>query len=164
MHERPKVFLWRIGSNALPTNLCINQRTRVGDPICPLCGKENESYSYIFLKCQVIKPIWFGLSWGLYLERIPAVNSYELLNFVINPPLSQGQPVVHKDASINHLVIVKNLEGHILEHFKILEPDSGVVACPIKQVNWSALPLNLVKFNVDAALSEDEATLAVVTR
>ena len=135
MHERLKVFLWRLVSNALPTNLCINQKTGVGDPICPLCGKKDESYSHIFLKCQVIKPIWFGLSWGLYPERIPAVNSYELLNFVINPPLSQGQSIVHKDASINHLIIMKNLEGRILEHFKILEPDSGVAARPIKQVN-----------------------------
>jgi hypothetical protein len=91
MHERLKVFLWRLGSNAFPTNLRINQRAGVGDPICPLCGKEDESYPHIFLKCQVIKPIWFGLSWGLYPERIPTVNNYELLNFVINPPLSQGQ-------------------------------------------------------------------------
>ena len=59
---------------------------------------------------------------------------------------------------------MKNLEGRILEHFKILEPNPSVVARPIKQVKWFAPPPNLVKFNVDAALSEDEATLAVVTR
>jgi hypothetical protein len=54
MHERLKVFLWRLGSNTIPTKLNLALRTRNGDSLCPLCKFEEESYSHLFLKCQVI--------------------------------------------------------------------------------------------------------------
>ena len=51
LDERLKVFLWRLASNALPTKLHHAQRTGVGDPLCPLCGNDEESYSHLFVQC-----------------------------------------------------------------------------------------------------------------
>jgi ribonuclease HI len=191
MHERLKVFLWRMGSNALPTKQRVFQRTGYSDPMCPLCGVEEESYSHLFLHCQMIKPIWFGLNWGLHSDNIPAANHQELLNFVVNPPLCPGvsvqqktlkaqtsiqlaltlesiwnlrNQVVHNNAQVNHLVIVKNLEERIIEHFNILNPATCCNTLLEVLPRWSAPPPNSVKFNVDAATSKNGFTIAAIAR
>ena len=68
------------------------------------------------------------------------------------------------DLKINHLAIVQNLEVRVLEHWQILNPlpvdDTGVVSIP----RWSVPPLQVLKFNVDAALKDGLATLAVIVR
>jgi hypothetical protein len=139
----------------------------------------------------MIKPIWFGLNWGLHPDRIPATNNQELLRFVINPPLCSGltenlktlkvqtsiqlaltleniwnlrNQVVFNAAIINHLVVVKNLEVSILELFKILNPATRVNNQPEFVSRWSASPPNTLKINVDIAINLHDATLAVVAR
>uniref|UniRef100_A0A2N9HWJ1 RNase H type-1 domain-containing protein n=1 Tax=Fagus sylvatica TaxID=28930 RepID=A0A2N9HWJ1_FAGSY len=75
-----------------------------------------------------------------------------------------GFEVVHNDLKINHLAIVKNLEERVLEHWHILNPllldDTGVVSIP----RWSFPPPQVLKLNVDAALKDGLATLAVIVR
>ena len=90
MHERLKVFMWRLGSNTLPTKQVLLHKTGFGDPMCPLCGSDEESYQHLFLKCSVICPIWFGLNWGLHPNSLPIDSSLDLLNLVINPTICPG--------------------------------------------------------------------------
>lgn len=72
--------------------------------------------------------------------------------------------MVHYDVKINHLANVKNLEERVLEHWHILNPllieDSHSLCIP----KWSAPPPQVLKFNVDAALRGEVATLAIVAR
>jgi hypothetical protein len=191
MHKRLKVFMWRLGSNTLPTKQLLFHKTGFGDPMCPLCGSNKESYQHLFLKCSVIRPIWFGLNWGLHPDSLPIDSSLDLLNLVINPPICPGIDLnpktlkaqtsiqialtleniwsvrnqrVHNNTKVNHLSIVKNLEGRILEHFHIIDPGILADSLSISPLCWSAPPSNVVKLNTDAALKDGKATLAVVAR
>ena len=71
---------------------------------------------------------------------------------------------MHNDLKINHLAIVKNLEVRVLEHWHILNPllvdDTGVVSVP----RWFIPLPQVLKLNVDAALKDGLATLAVIVR
>jgi hypothetical protein len=143
LHERFKVFMWRLGSNSIPTKLVLAQRIGSGDTMRPLCNLEEESYSHIFLKCQAVRLIWFGLNWGIHPDSFTASSGLEFLELVINPPICIDlritpkslraqtsiqlaltlesiwllrNQVVHNDGKLNHLVIVKNLEARLLEH------------------------------------------------
>jgi hypothetical protein len=88
IHERLKNFLWRLSSNTLPTKTNLASRFGMESALCPLCHLEDESYSYLFLNCSKVKPIWFGLNWSLHFERLPLVSGADFLKFVINPPIS----------------------------------------------------------------------------
>ena len=53
VHERLKILVWKIGNNALPTNLNIAYRMGTGDNMCPLCHDDSESSVPLFFQCQV---------------------------------------------------------------------------------------------------------------
>nr|GMD83770.1 uncharacterized protein LOC109174248 [Ipomoea batatas] len=56
----PKIknFIWRCARNILPVKTVLLQR-RVEIPHdCPLCHKEVESRSHLFLDCEFSKPVW----------------------------------------------------------------------------------------------------------
>ncbi|KAF3436938.1 hypothetical protein FNV43_RR19691 [Rhamnella rubrinervis] len=55
IHERLKVFLWRLVSGALPLNQVIYGKTRKGFPFCPCCGIEEESVLHRFKGCETTK-------------------------------------------------------------------------------------------------------------
>jgi hypothetical protein len=63
IHERLKMFLWRIGSEILPTNTALVAEWARGDPLCPLCHVENETLPHLFFYCQVLRLFWFGVCW-----------------------------------------------------------------------------------------------------
>jgi hypothetical protein len=164
-------------------------RIGFGETSCPLCGNEEESLAHLFLKCHVIKPLWFGLSWGLHPNLIPADSCTDFLNLVINPPICPGHwvnpktlkaqcsiqialilecvwriwnQIVHNDAKVNLLAEEKNLEDRIIEHLQVLQPaKSTVISAPHL---WKAPPAHIVKLNTDAAIIDLGATIAVVAR
>ena len=137
----------------------------------------------------MIKPIWFGLSWGIHPDLILTYTNFDFLNLVINPPLFQNlsldpktlkaqssfhisltleciwnirNQVFHNDTKVNIIAEVKKIELRILEHFEVLQP-AGCSVAPAVSI-WHAPPLNVVKLNVDAAISSTEAAPAVVAR
>ena len=65
MHERLKMFVWRIGAGSLPTNLNFVQKIGVGDPKCPLCQLDDESPIHLFFHCQISRAFWFGQVWSI---------------------------------------------------------------------------------------------------
>lgn len=44
LHERLKVFLWRLASDILPLNTILNNRLGGGDVNCRLCGQGTEEF------------------------------------------------------------------------------------------------------------------------
>ncbi len=61
IHERLKMFLWRLGSNALPTRKMMAQRTGNQDNLCHLCGEAEESDVHLLLFSNAMWPrrmIW----------------------------------------------------------------------------------------------------------
>ena len=58
--QRIKMFLWRLGSNVLPTRENISHRLDILDTSCVLCKKEVESLHHLFFKCNIARALWFA--------------------------------------------------------------------------------------------------------
>ncbi len=189
LHERQKIFMWRLGSNILPTKLNLAIRLGHGDPMCPLCGIEEESYSHLFLHCQKVRPLWFGLSWGIRTDLILASTSADFVSLVVQPPLCPNpvgdnsilraqasiqiastlesiwnfrNQMVHEGCCMNILTMVHQLEAKILEQFLPLQSTASKVPRICHQ--WKTPPPLSIKLNVDAAISNSSSTIAVVAR
>lgn len=48
IHDRMKLFLWRVMVDAIPTRVRMARRTRVGEVCCPICGAEEETLFHLF--------------------------------------------------------------------------------------------------------------------
>lgn len=56
----PKVrnFLWRATNNCLPTMTNLLSKRIEVNPICPVCGVENESTIHLLVSCQLSMQVW----------------------------------------------------------------------------------------------------------
>lgn len=55
-----KIFMWLVMHNMILTKNNLDKRGWQGDLTCLLCHKK-ETVTHLFLKCQVVKQIWFWL-------------------------------------------------------------------------------------------------------
>ncbi len=55
MHDRLKVFIWRVASGILPTKMNLLQNIGVGNSMCPLCLNAKESLDHLFFKCSTLE-------------------------------------------------------------------------------------------------------------
>ncbi|XP_030923509.1 uncharacterized protein LOC115950456 [Quercus lobata] len=53
-----RIFAWRLCLNALPTLVNLQSKGVVKCDICPTCGKEPETISHVFVKCEMAKRVW----------------------------------------------------------------------------------------------------------
>ena len=83
-HDRIKMLLWRIGSNALPSKNNLALRLGTSDPSCVLCGSEPETTTHLFFYCQVARAIWFGCSWGIRTDKMNIASNEDILKVVLN--------------------------------------------------------------------------------
>lgn len=65
LHERLKLFLWRMASNVLPTKAVLTRRLGGGDTLCGLCGQEEEEV-YICLNIAPCPELSGLLASGVY--------------------------------------------------------------------------------------------------
>jgi ribonuclease HI len=187
--KRLKILIWRIGSGVLPTNLNVHSRLSKGNPCCPLCNSEAESIPHLFFNCQATKLFWFGACWGLRPESLPVYNDFDVVKLVVNPPFIpqptsvKNQEVVHasvqialtleaiwnfrnnqvhQDKAVNPIVALKALEFRVVEHVQSILGDSS--SMPSKELYWRPPPRGIIKLNVDVAILQDAAKMAVVAR
>lgn len=85
IHERLKVFLWRMKAEVLPTNMEIWKRTKSGFGSCPACGAEKETFFHIFYECQSAKVVAFSSKWGLRIKKWGLTNFNQVISLCINP-------------------------------------------------------------------------------
>jgi hypothetical protein len=189
LHERLKVFIWRLGSNALPTKVNLAHHIGLGDFMCTLCGESEEPFSHLFLQCKVVRPLWFGSCWGIRSELIPTSTNADFVKLVVKPPICQTSirdaalmcaqtsihfallleciwnlrnQVLHNNSPVHIESVVRHLEAKILEHLQILNPLVSPSVVP--NLTWIPPPPNMVKLNMDAAVNNKIATIAVVAR
>ena len=183
-----EVFLWRIGSGALPTKKLLASRMGSHDTHCHLCGAAEKTDIHLSFECPLSRAIWFGCSWSLRVDCLNLSSSEDILKFAFDPlPCNLLQVhnkkdldmrctiqvaltleaiwnlrdlVAHGNADINILTTLKGLELKAQEHVKNL--------CIEEKVNsrepscWSLPPLGKIKLNVDAAVYNECTKLAVV--
>ncbi|XP_057453128.1 uncharacterized protein LOC130744990 [Lotus japonicus] len=56
---RCKDMAWRICHGFLPTTQCLARRGVQLEPVCPMCGEDEESIAHALIFCPQVSPIWF---------------------------------------------------------------------------------------------------------
>ena len=147
---------------ALPTRQVLAHRMGNHKNLCHLCGENKESDSHIFFHCQFSRALRFGCSIN---------DSEDILKFVLEPPLQSGTPSVEASiklaltleviwstrnkVALNHEKIclpsiLKHLELRVTKH------NESRTSC------WNGPHVGFTKLNVDAAISNDHTSLAVM--
>ena len=148
IHDRLKMFIWRIASGILPTKQNLVQRLGFRDYKCPLCQTEDESLKHLFFKCSLSRAIWFGACEAIRSNLISPSTCQDFIKFICDPPLPTSTPLKGNMSSINTsimftltldciwsvrnkvcfensridiLAIVHALDNKILEHIKAHE-------------------------------------------
>lgn len=87
--ERIKVFLWRVGVNALPTRENVSSQCGTENPECVLCNHDIEDPCHLFFK--LAKSIWFASCWGFKLDEQMVSSKEDIINLILNPPTASCQ-------------------------------------------------------------------------
>ncbi|KAL0000486.1 hypothetical protein SO802_014267 [Lithocarpus litseifolius] len=184
--ERIKMFLWRLGVNALPTRENLSKRMEINDTSCLLCKNVVETPCHLFLHCPIARALWFSVCWGFKPEEISASSTEDILNLVLNPP-SPFSPAMeqwkisltlaltleeiwrlrntelHSNAPIILLDSIKMVQRRFLEITNVYTNSDPSSLCQ-QAIHWTLPPLGWIKVNVDAAFSNSRSALAVVAR
>lgn len=86
LHERLKLFLWRLASDCLPTKANIWGRTHKGDNICILCGDAEETTLHLFTRCSVSRVVAFASNMGIQLDETDTHNTEALVLWCLSLP------------------------------------------------------------------------------
>ncbi|KAK9290816.1 hypothetical protein L1049_008994 [Liquidambar formosana] len=68
IHERYKLFLWKLYWNILSVRAVINSRFPIPDVLCLLCKLEVETARHVFLECNLVEFLWWSSSWALRID------------------------------------------------------------------------------------------------
>jgi ribonuclease HI len=162
-----KVFIWRSCSNALATRSNLFKRRIVLDPICSLCGVEEETIGHALWGCPAAKAVW-SLCPGRIQKRsfesdeftkiveyimgcldIPEVEFFMVVArqiwfrrnaFIFSSPLPSVSSLV-KSASES----LQAFQGANSSSFPLTFVTPSIVP------HWCAPPIGFVKLNWDAA-------------
>lgn len=85
LHDRLKMFLWRMKAEVLPLKETVTERMGHGDKNCAICGEEAESYIHLFKRCEGIRVLGFASKWGCCLDNWMATTSGEMILHCIEP-------------------------------------------------------------------------------
>lgn len=56
--SRISIFLWKLGTNSLPTLARLRQRHVQVEPLCSLCGEAVESTFHVLITCSFAYQVW----------------------------------------------------------------------------------------------------------
>lgn len=68
MHDRLKLFIWRLLAGSIPTREVLSRRFDIGDTCCVLYGVVAKSCLHLFKECNGIRALAFGSKWGCTLD------------------------------------------------------------------------------------------------
>ncbi|KAF4389415.1 hypothetical protein G4B88_006474 [Cannabis sativa] len=96
VHERVKLFLWKVCKDILPCGSRL--RTVFGNEShCTMCRDGEDSIPHLFFQCPFARACWFSSPFGIRSEGLVFGNMLELVNWIIHsppniPPSSPGGP------------------------------------------------------------------------
>ncbi|KAF4398795.1 hypothetical protein G4B88_028158 [Cannabis sativa] len=86
IHERLKIFLWRLGQNALPFGCKVASIFGSNVGPCMLCGlEEMDVVSHFVSGCNITRAVWFSSQWGVRVERCNLTNGRDVLAWLVDP-------------------------------------------------------------------------------
>ncbi|KAG8374339.1 hypothetical protein BUALT_Bualt11G0121400 [Buddleja alternifolia] len=110
IHDRFKMFLWRVALDILPTGTKLHRFIRNITPRCVLCGGEiSESANHLFLSCQFSRAVWWRSKWGLRLNQFSNGTLIHWINFILDKenPIHSSEEM-HTEF-LNFAVIIMDL-------------------------------------------------------
>lgn len=66
---RLRVFLWKLAHSAIPLGKVMSSRLRRGDPICQMCGQEEEDALHLAMLCSFSRSVWLGRRLAIRTDR-----------------------------------------------------------------------------------------------
>lgn len=85
LHERLKLFIWRILAGVLLSREAITDRIGHGENQCAICGAAMETYLHLFKECHGVRALAFASQWRFHLDYMEATNYQDLLKMCISP-------------------------------------------------------------------------------
>lgn len=176
-----KVFLWRVGVNALPTRKNISTWISLEDPSCVLCGHNTEDLGHLFFKCPTAKALWFASCGGFQSNEQIVNSSEDIINIILNPPVTSSQgseqwtmslimaftleeiwriqnQVLHHNVRIHIPASSQNIIYRFQEYIiATSEPEHPKTQSTLS--HWVPPPPGYIKINVNATLSPTKQPL-----
>lgn len=90
LHERLKMFLWRLAVEALPTREKIGKFNPFMGTDCSICGQETETVEHLFFESRFAAALWFGCPFAIRRECWEGKSILYRVKFVIKPPSEAG--------------------------------------------------------------------------
>lgn len=185
IHERLKVFAWRVLADTLPSKDLLSVRLGLSDVPCATCGANVESRFHILKECPRSKAITFSNKWGARIEGWPRENTKEIIDIFLNPPRAiwdsfsekenfttfalsifyncwqfQNDRIFTQKSSI--LTATSHLDRMVTEftNFLNFNPTFNVE----EEEKWSPPATSMWKVNCDASYKDGSAALGMVIR
>lgn len=184
--ERPKMFIWRIGANAIPTKANLKHRIQHINSSSILCDFEEENSIHIFFHCHFARALWAITCWGLRIDTTSITSSEDIIKLITNPPntlipaqdlwtITLNMAIIIDEIwkTRNHILFQEgkadlakaklNMVARFLEISKEYSPITHPSSDPFS-TSWFPLPPDCIKINVDVVLNSSKFALAVVAR
>lgn len=98
LHERLKIFIWRILADVIPTWERLNRHFNVGDTSCGLCGAEVENIMHLFKEYLCFLALAFASNWEGKVDSWPYSSLHELEDLCMKTPVTAGFRVWENDS------------------------------------------------------------------
>ncbi|KAM6578849.1 hypothetical protein CsatB_030686 [Cannabis sativa] len=189
IHDRFKVFLWKLCQDALPFRSKLQSIFGKPPGACFLCGNEGgDILEHFVAGCSVTKRLWFSSRWGLRAEALSFGNGRELVAWLSQPPFHHllhsqdlssfflyGAVLYHKlwlsrnDAFHNGVpvdikLLQKSIESCFAEHDRV-QIEKGVtpeLCHGVTEIRWGLPRPGRVRGFVDFASDREVGAVAVV--
>ena len=184
--EKTKMFLWRLGVNVFPTRENLSKRIHVADPSCLFYRDNLETPYHLFIKCNASRALWFSACQGFRSEDVVISHPEDIVKIILNPPKFLGNNTDVKKVYLNMALILEEIwlsRNRMLHrncswdlaatihsiHSRFHECSLSLYTpttpkTPTTQHLWTPSPLGWIKINVDAIVSANLASIAVVSR
>lgn len=176
LHERLKIFLWRVLAEVMPTRENLNKFFSGMDACCAVCGWESESVFHLFKECPGIGALTFSSRWGGIIDDLLVINVFDLIGFCLQPHLHVclGELDTLKFTTFVASLLYcfwnfRNdmggslLDQYVTEFSSILQYHSNTRLFRKKE-GWSSPFSRWWKVNCDAAFVNGKAALVMVVR
>ncbi|KAF4400028.1 hypothetical protein G4B88_021242 [Cannabis sativa] len=90
MHERVKLFLWKLYQNSLPFGCKFREIFGAQPGLCMLCGEsEGDTVSHFVANCAISRQLWFSSCWNIRITNFSLVSGKDIVSWLIDPPFAQ---------------------------------------------------------------------------